>query len=614
MALFKAVDPLVRFRHSLAMRWIGKILLWLLAGIGGLVVVITLAVVSFTASMRTDKPSMPDSAVLSLNWNEVLEERYVTLPSFKPVPPATLLDTVTALDRAAASPAVKALVVRIGGTSLGFARTEELAAAVRRFRASGKPAYVYADDLGGFGDGTRLTTLAAAFDEVWMAPSGTVGLTGVALETPYFGEALEEVGVTAEFEQRYEFKGGADPMTRSDMSGPIRLSLTRLVDGLLDHAVASIAADRDMTQQKVRELVDGGPYLGREAVAAGLIDRLDYPDAFEAHVKSLTGADANWIDAPFLLAATQAEPLEDGPGPTKVAVLYGVGPIGVEDQVGGPFGDPGFNSQGLIDTLNDIAKRKDFAAVLFRVDSPGGAYGPSDAVWHAVGQVQAAGIPVVVSMGDVAASGGYFVSVSADQIVAYPSTITGSIGVYGGKFDASELWNQLGVNWEHVTAGQNAGMWSFNRSFDEAERERFAISIDFVYEDFTSKVARDRGFDAAKINAVARGRIWLGSQAAEVGLVDRLGGFSEALAAIRDLLSLDADAQLDLHVLPKPKSPFEAIAEAFESGEFSLAFGTLVADAAERRIMTRVEAVMGDLDGVMGPRGLLSAPPMRFGD
>ena len=170
------------------------------------------------------------------------------------------------------------------------------------------------------------------------------------------------------------------------------------------------------------------------------------------------------------------------------------------------------------------------------------------------------------------------------------------------------------MNWEHVTAGQNAGMWSFNRGFDESEQERFATSIDFVYEDFTSKVARDRGFDAAKINAVARGRIWLGSQAAEVGLVDRLGGFSEALAAIRDLLSLDADAQLDLHVLPKPKSPFEAIAEAFESGEFSLAFGTLVADAAERRIMTRVEAVMGDLDGVMGPRGLLSAPPMRFGD
>ncbi|MDF1750542.1 MAG: signal peptide peptidase SppA, partial [Alphaproteobacteria bacterium] len=517
-----------------------------------------------------------------------------------------------ALDRAAQSPAIKALVVRLGGASVGFARVEELTAAVRRFRAAGKPAYVYADDLGGFGDGTRLTALAAAFDEVWMAPSGSVGLTGVALETPYFSGALNELGVTAEFEQRYEFKGGADPMTRSDMSGPIRQSLSRLVDGLLDHTVASIAADRGLTPEKVRTLVDGGPYLGREAVAAGLIDRLDYPDAFDAYVKTLIGADAKWIDAPFLMAATQPDPSEDGSQPVKVAVVYGVGPIGVEDSLGGPFGDPGFDSDGLIETLNSIAKSKEYAAVLFRVDSPGGAYGPSDAVWHAVGQVQAAGIPVVVSMGDVAASGGYFVSVSADQIVAYPSTITGSIGVYGGKFDASALWSRLGVNWERVTAGQNAGMWSFNRGFSASERERFATAIDFVYEDFTSKVAKDRGFDAAKINAVARGRIWLGSQALDAGLVDRLGGFAEAEAAIRDLLGLNAGSELDLHVLPKPKSPFEAIAEALQSGDFSLAFGTLIADAAERRIMSRVEAVLGDLDGIAAPREVLSAPPMRF--
>ncbi len=589
------------------MRLIGKLILWIFALLGGLVALSVAAVIVFTLNVREDAPDMPDSAVLSLNWNEVLEERYATIPTFEPVPPSTLLDTVTAIDRAAGAPQVKALVANLGAAPMGFARAQELAAAVRRFRESGKPAFVYAEDLGMLGDGTPEYMLAAAFDEIWMQPSGLVGLTGVALETPFFAEGLSELGISAEFEQRHEFKGGADPMVRESMSEPVRRSLTVLVEGLLDQAVTSIASDRGIPPGEVRALVDSGPHLGRDAISSGLIDVLDYADGFEAHVDRVAGADAQWIEPPFLLAATE---LQDE-NPVRVAVLYGIGAIGLGGG-DGLFADPGFDAEGLIGTLDEIVEDGGYDAILFRVDSPGGAYGPSDAVWHAIGKARSAGIPIIVSMGDVAASGGYFVAAGADRIVAYPGTITGSIGVYGGKFDASALWQRLGVRWDRVAAGENAGMWSFNRGFDAAERRRFADAIDFVYEDFTTKVAGNRGFSAVQINNVARGRIWLGSDSLDAGLVDRLGGYAEALEEVRSALSLAPDTPLDLTVLPHPKSPWEALAEALQSGDLPFAFGTLIADATERRVVQRVEAVMGNIDGLFAPRGLLSAPPIRL--
>ncbi|MBO6836419.1 MAG: signal peptide peptidase SppA [Alphaproteobacteria bacterium] len=593
------------------MKIIGKIILWAFAILGGLSFLFIAAVAAFTASQRDKAPPMPDSAVLSLDWNEPLEERYVTAPLFKPVQPATVLDTLTALERAAAAPQVKALVVQLGAEPMEFARAQELADAVRAFRESGKPAFAYADDLAAFGDATPEVMLAAAFDKVWMAPSGIVGLTGVALEVPYFAEGLGDLGVTAEFEQRHEFKGGADPFTEERMPLPVRRSLGALAQGLLDQAVAAIAAGRDLEPAGVRALVDQGPLLGDEAVAAGLIDGLLYRDQFESEVEKEFGDDAQWIDAPFLLAASK----EDREGMTepaaKVAVLYGIGPIGVGN-ADGPFADPGFDTETLIDTLQGIVEDGGYDAVLLRIDSPGGAYGPSDAVWHTVGRVREAGIPVVVSMGGTAASGGYFVSVASDRIVAQPGTITGSVGVYGGKFDVSRLWEDLGVRWDRVAAGENAGMWSINRGFDREERARFARAIDFVYADFTTKVAQGRGFDAATLDQVARGRIFTGQDALDVGLVDRLGGYPAALAELRDLMQIAPEDEIELEVLPKPKAPWQALLDAAQSGDFTLGAATLVADAVEGRIVTRLESALGDLDRIAAPQGLVSAPPVRL--
>lgn len=587
---------------------IGKFLLWVFAIFGMLTTAVVAAVVLFSLSVRDKAPELTDGSVLALDWNGAIPEHRARESLFPDQEITTLLETVRAIELAADAPEIQALAVTMGRVPIGFAQAQELAAAVQAFRESGKPAYVFAEDLSAGGDATSTVLLAAAFDQIWLQPSGSVGLTGVALEIPFAAEALDEIGISPEFEQRHEFKGGADSLTNRRMPLPLRQSLQQVANGLLDQAVTAIAAGRNLEPQEVRRLTNNGPHLARDALSAGLIDRTAYLQDFESFIDT-EFSNPVWVSDAFVLAATEPEET-DTPLP-RVAILYGIGAIAPPNGDDGPFADRGFDSPAVIDVLNDIASGEaDVDAVLFRVVSPGGAYGPSDAVWDAVGRVRDTGIPVVVSMGDIAASGGYFVAADADRILAQPGTLTGSIGVYGGTFDASELWNSLGVNWEQITAGANAGMWSPNRGLDRAERDRLASAIDFVYEDFTTKVAEGRELSADQLNAAARGRIWLGTDAVEVGLVDELGGFTDALDATRDLLELEADAALDLIVLPEPISPLELLAEAAGSGDFSLLAGTLVADGIEERIEARARSVFGSSVLFHAPTGILSAPPI----
>lgn len=588
------------------MRAIGKFILWLFAILGLLSTALVAAVVLFSLSVRDKIPELAEGSILTLDWNRQIPEHRATEPVFPDRDQATLLETVQAIGRAADRPEITGLTVTLGRTPFGFAEAQELADAIRRFRQSGKPAYVFAEDLATMGDATSTMMLVSAFDQVWLQPSGSVGLTGISLEIPFAADALEEVGIEAEFEQRHEFKGGADPFIRNRMPIALRRSLQGAADGLLEQVVSSIAADRDLTPDAVRALVDNGPHLAREALAADLIDRTGYESDFWNFVDQ-EFSDPQRISAPFLLAATEPEETA-----ARIAVLYGVGPIGLPDDGVGPFSDRGFDPDSVVATLDAIADGSIEAdAVLFRVVSPGGAYGPSDTVWNAVGRVRDAGIPVVVSMGDIAASGGYFVSANADRIIARPGTLTGSIGVYGGMFDASELWRSLGVRWEQVTAGANAGMWSFNRGFDQLERGRFANAIDFVYEDFTTKVAEGRGLDATQLDAAARGRIWLGSAAQSVGLVDKLGGFEEAFSAIRSILELEPDSTLELVILPEPLSPFDILVEAAGRGDFQILAGAVLADSIEERLRERTRTLLGSSVLLTAPAGLLSAPPIE---
>jgi len=252
--------------------------------------------------------------------------------------------------------------------------------------------------------------------------------------------------------------------------------------------------------------------------------------------------------------------------------------------------------------------------VILRVDSPGGAYVPSDVVWRAMHRVREKGKPAIASLGDTAASGGYFVAMAADRIVAQPGTVTGSIGVYGGKLVTERFWEKLGITWDGVHAGAHATMWSMVRDFPPGGQEKFRQLFDFVYDDFTGKAAVDRGLTPEEIDRAARGRVWTGSDAMEVGLVDALGGLRTAGREIRLALGLEPGAALNLRQFPPPKSRFELLTEWFTDGNPAAGVGALpAADEIARAVAERLRPVLGDLSPLLERReGLLQLPPMNL--
>lgn len=297
-----------------------------------------------------------------------------------------------------------------------------------------------------------------------------------------------------------------------------------------------------------------------------------------------------------------------------VALIQGVGAIGVDEDGGGPFGDRGFDAAEIADILEDIADSDEVAGVILRVDSPGGAYVPADVVWRAMHRVREKGKPVIATMGDTAASGGYFVAMAADRIVAQPGTVTGSIGVYGGKLVTERFWEKLGITWDGVHAGEHATMWSMVRDFPPGAQAKFSQLFDFVYEDFTGKAAADRGLSADEIDRVARGRVWTGSDALEVGLVDALGGLDAAGREIRLALGLAPDAALNLRQFPPPKSRFELLTEWFTDGDPTARIRAFpAADEIARAVADRLRPILGDLSPLLERReGLLQLPPMKL--
>jgi protease-4 len=589
------------------MRAFGRFTLWLFAILGGLTAAVVLAIVTFTLSVRDDAPSLPDSAVLFLDLTRAPAARAGGDPIFSADPAPTLADMLAAIEAAKTDPDIKGLSAEIGGAGLGVAVAQELSTAIRGFRDSGKPATAFAADLGGLGDQMPDVSVATAFRQLWLQPSGGVGFSGIALQSPFFADALESLEIEPQVGQRQEYKGGIDALVRRDFSPPVRRSLQRVVDGWVGQLSDEVALNRGLERGRVRNLVDQGPFLAPEALEAGLVDFIGYVDQADAELALDIGGPFNRVSVGQYLAVAKADEV-----PAKtVALIYGVGPIEAGQTDDNPFlGSDSFGPYSVAQALSDAREDDDIAAVIFRVDSPGGAYGPSDMVRREVKRLRDAGKPVVVTMGDYAASGGYFVSLDADRIVASPGTLTGSIGVYSGKLATRAFWDELGVRWSSISAGDNAGMWSFIDRFDPDEQARFDAILDSIYDDFTGHVGRARNLDATQLNNAARGRVWLGSDALEVGLVDALGGFPVALDQARDLLDLPDDAPLDLRLLPEPKSPWEQMVEWIDGGG---SFDGLVMGLGNRMVDQQVERVSGDMQSLRALiAGPMAMPPVRI--
>lgn len=549
------------------MRILGRLLIWLLAGIGFLTVALTIVGVVVVVREHPGQVSIPERTVLWLDLNQPIVEKPVQniLGRTQGV---TMIDLVTAIDRAKDDGRVLGIVAVMGGAPISMAQAQELADAVRDFRGSGKFTLAYAEDLGSVWNGTVDYLLAGAFEQLWLQPSGGVGVAGLALETPFFRGTFEKIGVSPQFEQRHEYKGGIDPFVENGMTPAIRESFETLLSSWTGQLNNAYRQDGRLLQgTPVQSLFDGGPYLAEEALARGLVDRLAYWDEVETFLDETLGEGSDAISPTDYTLAFAAEMDLPADAP-RIALVYGEGAI-MPDQPGenALFGARGFAPYDVADALADALQDDSIAAVVFRVDSPGGAYGPSDAVWREVARLRAAGKPVVAVMGSVAASGGYFVSMQADKVLAQPGTITGSIGVYSGKFATMGLWEKLGVRWDRVRIGQNAAIWSNISEFSASERERFRAGVDFVYQDFTAKVGAARGMGPEALDAAARGRVWTGQDALRVGLIDGYGGLLEAIAQAKEMAGFDRSIDAELVILPHELTPVERLEQMLEGGD-----------------------------------------------
>ncbi len=466
-----------------------------------------------------------------------------------------LPDLLEGLKRAGADDRVRALVVKVGGSKIGLAKIQELRAAVLEFRQSGKLAVAWAESFGDFVRGNLPYYLATGFDRVYLQPSGTLGITGVAVEQVFLRGALDKLGIGFEGAKRHEYKSATDQLTETGFTGPAREAMARLAESVTEQLAAAIAEGRRLSAQQARSLLSRGPFLAGQAVSEGLVDALHYRDEVYDQVRKEVGHEATLL---YLHRYQRMHSLTDLPRRLQgdlplggrdrfVAMIYAHGVIRHGRSGRGPFGS-GMGSDTVAAALRAAAADDRAGAVVLRVNSPGGSPTASDVIWREVVRVRSAGKPVVVSMGDVAASGGYFISAPADVIVAQPGTITGSIGVIMGKPVLREMFGRAGISTDSITDGAlNATMFSASRPFSEAEWARIDEWLDAMYADFTEKVSSGRRLPAERVHELARGRVWSGADAVANGLADSTGGMREAVAIARKRAGLPLDAPVRVY-------------------------------------------------------------------
>jgi protease-4 len=478
---------------------------------------------------------------------------------------------------------VRGLVVKVGG-GLPWAVAQELRAGLQAFAASGKPAVAWAETFGESGNGSADYLLASGCSEIWLQPSGEVGLIGVAAETTFLRGMLDKIGIEPQLGQRYEYKSAADRIQRTEFTPAHREAMDRAVESVWDGAVEAIAAARGLSTDAVRAAADRAPLAADEAQRAGLVDRLGYRDEVYADVRSRVDGEVH------LLFADQWKPRRPAASLVRrhkdvVALVDGIGQIAVGRSGGGPQGTR-LGSATVSAALRAARDNEHVRAVLLRIDSPGGSAVASDTIWREVVLTRQAGKPVVVSMSNVAGSGGYYIACPADVIVAQPATITGSIGVLGGKAVVTGLLERLGLNTGAVERGEHARMFSPRRRFTDGEHERLDAMLDRVYADFVAKVSDGRRMSAEAVEGVARGRIWTGADAAGNGLVDVLGGLRDAADLARERGGLRSDAPLRpaVHVPPLARLKRPASSEDPRAGASTSAWGELAGLAAALRL------------------------------
>jgi protease-4 len=546
-----------------ALRFLFRLLFVALATLGGIVVALALVALLGWRLLHQLAAPVPDRVLLTLDTADGVAEAeprniLQRLSQGKALPLRTL---VAALDAAGHDDRVRGIMVRVGHGEIGMARIQEIRDALLAFRQRGKLAACFAEDFGEAGDGTLHYYLASACDEVWLQPSGELGLVGFTLETPFLKDALDKLGIVAQMDHREEFKGAVNSLTSSTMPAPQRENMQGLVESWIAQVARGIGEGRRMAAADVRALIDRGPLQANEAVQAKLVDKLGYRDEAETAVENRVGG------AEALSLADYARALPEPPGGApRIALVYGIGPIqpGGDDET--PLGNTIMAADSMRDALAAAIDDPAVKAIVLRIDSPGGSYVAADTIWRQVDRARRQNKPVIVSMGNVAASGGYFVAAPARAIVADPGTLTGSIGVFGGKIVLQGLWQNLGIGWDGVQAGANAGIDSPNRPFSPSGWQHLEATLDRIYADFLGRVASGRKLTPDATRAVAKGQIWTGIDARERGLVDELGGLSTAIRLARGAAGIAAGAPVAIEQFPAPEGGLQLLLQHLAAG------------------------------------------------
>jgi|WetSurMetagenome_2_1015567.scaffolds.fasta_scaffold02414_11 protease IV len=466
----------------------------------------------------------------------------------------SVYDLTMALDRAAKDDRIKSLLLDVGSFPTGFAKMQELRDAIQRFKASKKPVWAYFEfaSNGGY-------YLCSSADKVYAPPSANLLLNGLAADVPFYRGVLDKVKVEPQLYHVGKYKSYSDTFMLKEMSEAQREATNAILDSLFGQLVSGVAQGRHLSEESVRQTIDAGFLWGEEIQKHGLVDGLWYKDQVEDGLKKVNGNSEKWqrVDVEDYIRDHRAGTTA-GAKKSLALVLASGSIVSGDESAKVAMGDSSIGSDSMVRLLKKAGENKDIAAVVLRVDSPGGSALASDVIWRQVAVLRKTK-PVVVSMSDVAASGGYYISMGADAIVAQPGSITGSIGVVSGKFVFRGLMDWMDYRQETLKRGQNADLFSAYDKFTPEQEKLIQGQMEGFYKTFVTKAAEGRRKTYDQVDQIAQGRIWSGEEALKIGLVDRLGGIDTAIALAKEKAKIGKDEPVRIQIYPRPKSLLEAL-------------------------------------------------------
>jgi len=502
-------------------------------------------VVSFFYLNFSRPPTVKSDSYLEIGLNGAIQD--FAVPDFlmsvlSGTRPLSLHDIWTNLRKAKTDDRIHAVLLRLGSLACDWAKVSEIREAVLDFRSSGKKVLAYVEEEPEF---DKEYYLATACDRIILHPMGWVGINGIGGYVPFFKKALDKLGIRAEFEYLEEYKTAYNEYTEDRFTGPHREMIESIYKDILSEYIKTVARARKKSEEEVRGLINRGFFYGEEALKAGVADDLLYEDELQTALAEKGRRIYKISLNEYSLAAAPAAGLSRG---RKIALIYGQGTI-----IHGENFREMMGSTAVSRWIRKAREDSSIAAIVFRVDSPGGSAVASDIIGREV--VLARKVkPVVISMSDMAGSGGYWIAMAGHKIVAQPQTLTGSIGVISGKFNLAGLYEKLGITAEKVTFGEKADIFSSFRGLKDDEKKLLREQNTWYYEQFMSRVAENRNMTKERVHAIAKGRVWTGNQAKEIGLVDEIGGLSRAIEIAKKLAGIPQDEAVKLDVWPKRTS------------------------------------------------------------